>query len=157
MISVWNILILVSESSQAVAVACRAGVTCSDIFRKEREFLTLHLREASAGFNASNLLKLFIPSNSHNKNLYPQPLFLISEWLGGEEQEYQSKIHKHLERDSTGANFLCNRIPTIESCDIIYPTHRSLLDAFNLPQQPNYASYLLWKILIYILVIKDCY
>jgi hypothetical protein len=88
-----------------VAVGCRAGVTCSDIFRKQREFSTLHLREASAGFNASNLLKLFIPSNSHDKNLYPQPLFLISEWLGGEGQEYQSKIRKHLEKDSTGLDY----------------------------------------------------
>ncbi len=43
----------------------------------------------------------------------------------------------------TGANFLCNKIPTIESCGVIYPTRRSLLDAFNLPQQLNYASYLL--------------
>ena len=50
----------------------------------------------------SNLLEIFIFSNSHDKNIYPQQLFIISELSGGEAQEqyYQYKIRKHLERDS---------------------------------------------------------
>ena len=41
-------------------------------------------------------------SNSHNKNIYRQQLFIISEWWIGEKRYYQFKIREHLERDSTG-------------------------------------------------------
>jgi len=50
-----------------------------------------------------NLLEIFIFSNSHDKYIYPQQLFIISELSGGEEQYYQYKIRKHLERDSMDA------------------------------------------------------
>ena len=58
----------------------------------------LRIRKASAELNSLNICKFFAFSNSHDKSIYPQLLFVISEWLGRE--DHQLKIRKQAERDS---------------------------------------------------------
>ena len=49
----------------------------------------------------TQFFEVFAFSDSHNKNIYSQRLLVISELSGGENQYYQSKTRKQVERDGS--------------------------------------------------------
>jgi len=102
----WNVLILAAESTW---LTCRCDIRDVNIMEiwmyvivrwRFPQTTRIRVRKASAGLNPLKTSELFAFSNSHDKNIYPQLLFVIYEWSGRENQYYyESKIRKQVERD----------------------------------------------------------